>query len=123
MLHRHDFAAEPLLLGLEAPLSAEAKAAARAAFERARAAPAGGPALCIATDVEPEGGDPDAEKLAHQLKDRRVVTGVPRPLTAARFGRPVVVLERRAALGTYAAAAAALGAHACVTPAACALKG
>jgi hypothetical protein len=63
-MQRHDFAAEPLLLPLEAPLSTDTKAAARSAFERARASPGGGPAVYIATDVEPEGGDAAADRQA-----------------------------------------------------------
>lgn len=63
LVQRHDFAAEPLLLPLDSPLTTEAKAAALAAFERARAAPGGGPAVYVATDAEPapEAGDANGD--------------------------------------------------------------
>ena len=62
------------------------------------------------------GDHPDTRQVAEQLKERRVIRGVPRPLGVSKFPGGVVTLEWRAGIGTYARAALGMGAQAWVVP-------
>ena len=55
------------------------------------------------------GDHPDTRQVAEQLKERRVIRGVPRPLGVSKFPGGVVTLEWRRYLGDWDLRSGCLG--------------